>query len=75
MQLRVRQNTIDPSMGEITISYMNSKTVIDYSERDDIAHELINAYKDLFDAYGDNGWQKHLGQYLDKDDVEEMNIL
>lgn len=72
MNISVRKNTCDSSIGEITICAAGSKQEISY-HRDDLAHELINAYRDLFDSADD--WLAHLSQYIDANEVMQLRPM
>jgi hypothetical protein len=69
MRINVRRNTCCDDIGEVTFNYGNNKIQFDY-DRDDLAHELINAY---FDMHRDRDEaMRHLSMYLDKDDIRAM---
>ena len=68
MDISIRVNTSSREIGECTIRDGSSQHVFDY-DRDDLAHELINAYRDIF-ANDRDAWLKHLGMYLDDDDIK-----
>jgi len=71
MEMSVRRNTSDPNMGTITINDAVTIT-IEYSDANDTGHELINAYRDLFN---NEDYLKHLSMYLDSRDVETLREL
>lgn len=68
MDISIRMNTSSNDIGECTIQDGSSKHVFDY-DRDDLAHELLNAYRDIY-ANDRDLWLKHLGMYLDDDDIK-----
>ena len=69
MNIIVRQNQSDHTMGQLTIADIWTIKV-DYSDRDDIAHEFINAF---FDMYRDRDKAlKYLSRYLDESDVSVL---
>jgi len=69
MKIKVAVNTVDPTMGQLTLEDIWS-TKVDYSDRDDIAHELINT---IFDIYGNRDEAlKYLSQYLDRNDISTL---
>jgi hypothetical protein len=69
MRINVRRNTCCDDIGEVTFDDGSSKIQFDY-DRDDLAHELINTY---FDMYRDRDEaMRHLSMYLDKDDIKAM---
>ena len=71
MKMSVKTNTCNPSMGTITIEDVMTITV-DYSSANDVGHELINAYRDLFK---NDDYLKHLSMYLDESDIEALTEL
>lgn len=71
MDISIRVNTSSSEIGECTIRDGSSQHVFDY-DRDDLAHELVNAYRDLFRTNDD--WCKHLSHYLDSDDIKSMGF-
>ncbi len=71
MQFKIRSNTCDNSIGEITVIDGVTEIKLDY-DRDELAHEFVNAYRDLFNNNDD--WCKHLANYLDDDDIKTMGF-
>ena len=71
MRFSIRGNTCDDSIGELTVEDGSTKLQFDY-DREELAHEFINAYRDLFRTNED--WCKHLSHYLDDDDIKAMGF-
>jgi len=69
MEISIRRNTCDPEIGEATIDIGTSKITCDY-DREDFAHELVNAYRDLY--MDDAKWIEHLSLYLTFQEVSEL---
>ena len=72
MRFSIRANTCDGSIGELTIEDGSTKLTVDY-DRDDLAHELVNAYRDIF-ANDRDAWLKHLSMYIDDEDVKVISV-
>ena len=56
-------------MGEAELSITGNTIRFDY-DREDFAHDLINAYRDLFDS--NEQMLSDLNQYLDSNDINEL---
>ena len=72
MKISIRVSSISKTFGECTIK-AGASTHIFYYDRDDLAHELLNAYRDIYGNDRD-AWLKHLSMYLDKGDLDELGI-
>lgn len=53
---------VDPNAKTVTLYDGVNHTEARYEHRDDAAHELINAYRDLF--ADDGAWLKHVRHYV-----------
>lgn len=71
MRFIIRKNSVDSSIGVLAVEDGATTIKIAY-DRDELAHELLNAYRDLFST--NEGWLKHLAHYLDKGDIKELSI-
>jgi hypothetical protein len=72
MRISIRKNTCDSAIGEATIDATGANITIDY-DRDDLAHELVNAYRDLFDNADD--WVAHLSMYMDSGEKAQLRPM
>ena len=59
-------------MGQITLDTHVGSIIIDY-DRDDLAHELINAHADLFGSTDE--WLAHLSHYLSDYDIATLQPI
>ena len=66
MRISIRINTCDDSMGEFAVEDCGTRITFDY-DRDDLAHELLNAYRDIFKE--EDKWLDHLSNYLSDGDL------
>jgi hypothetical protein len=71
MQISVRINSCRDDMGEATIDTGYSKITFDY-DRDEFAHQLVNAFLDLYGSGGRGEAMRYLSTYLDADDVQAI---
>ena len=69
MDISIRKNTCDSEMGEATFDSVAGLIKFDY-DREEFAHELINAYRDLFDS--NDQMLNHLNCYLDRKDICDL---
>ena len=69
MEISIRRNTCNAEIGEVTIDIGTSKITCDY-DREDFAHELVNAYRDLY--MDDDKWIEHLSLYLTQQEVSDL---
>ena len=73
MEISILVSPASKTFGECMISYDESTPVRYVYDRDDFAHELLNAYRDIYGT-DRNAWLKHLSMYLDKSDLDELGI-
>ena len=69
MEISVRRNTCNAEIGEVTIDIGTSKITCDY-DREDFAHELVYAYRDLY--MNDDKWIEHLCLYLTEQEATDI---